>query len=54
MDLQNILKMIIVMMKTTMLDVIGMMELVVTMKCQIGMNTVMIVNVLNPENNLDN
>ena len=46
--------MVIAMMKTTMLDVIGMVELVVTMKCQIGTNTVMIVNVLNPENNLDN
>ena len=49
-NLQTILMMFIVMMKTTMLDVIGMMELVVTMKCQIGMTTVKIVNVLNSNN----
>ena len=53
-DLQNILKMLIVMMTTITLDVIGMVELVVTMKCRIGMNSAKIVNVLNPENNLEN
>ena len=53
-DLQNILKIFGVMMKTIMLDVIGMMELVVTKKLQIGISSAKIVNVLNPENNLDN
>jgi hypothetical protein len=44
--------MFIVMMKTTMLDVIGMVELVVTMKLRIGISSAKIVNVLNLENNL--
>ena len=49
-DLQTILKMIIVMMKTIMMDVIGMVELVVTMKCLGGIPTAQIVNVLDPDN----
>ena len=42
------------MMKITMLDVIGMMELVVTMIIMNGISIVQIVNVLNPEIDPDN